>query len=144
MTAEDNTSQAAEIEGAEGVVFHQPPAEPAEEPASYLTVTVFTKNDCWRCNNVESRFDKDGVPYEEINVETDTEPREEFGGLTPFEHVVKNYGREMPVIVVEDDNWGDWWTAIRPDKMIETKQRFADAGMLIPEEMRSARDSAQL
>ena len=125
--------------GQDETSYHEDDSPAPETLPSTLSVIVFSKNDCWRCNNVENRFDKDGVPYEEINVETDTEPREAFGGLTPFEHVVKNYGREMPVVVVEDDDWGDWWTGIRPDKMIETKQRFADAGMLVPEEMRESR-----
>lgn len=141
MTIEDNLAQAPE--GAAGIVFHEPPVEPAEEPASSLSVTVFSKDNCWRCKNVEKRFDNDGVPYTEINVETDTEPRAEFDGLTPMAYVIAKYGREMPTIVVEDDTFGDWWSGIRPDKMISIRERFEAAGMLVPEEMRSARDSAQ-
>lgn len=81
-------------------------------------ITVFSKNNCYQCKQVKDRLDDNKIPYTEINVEDDLEPRQEFGGLTPFEHVVKNYGRAMPLIVVEDGAWGEHWTGIRPDKLI--------------------------
>ena len=96
-----------------------------------LTLTIFTKNDCTNCTNTEKQFDRNGVPYREINVEEDNEPREEFGGLTPFEHVVSKYGRQMPAVVVDDGAFGDHWTGIRLDKILETTARFREAGLLV-------------
>lgn len=90
--------------------------EPMDQIEKIPTITIFSKNDCFQCDSVKNRLNRDDVVYTEINVETDTAPRAEFGGLTPFDHVVKNYGRSMPVIVVEDGEWGDFWCGIRPDK----------------------------
>jgi glutaredoxin len=106
--------------------------------APTISVTIFSKNDCANCANTEKQFTRKGVPYTEINVQEDTEPREEFGGLTPFDYVVANYGRQMPIVVVEDsDNeWGDWWTGARIDKMLATIKRFSDTDQLIPENER--------
>lgn len=104
-----------------------------------IAVTVFSKNDCSDCTALKKQFTRKGVPYTEINVQEDQEPRAEFGGLTPMEHVVMNYGRQMPAVVVTDDEWGDWWTGSRIDKILETIKRFRDADLLIPEEQRVMR-----
>jgi hypothetical protein len=90
------------------------------EPDSIVLpdITVFSKNDCYQCTQVKNRLGDNGIPFTEINVEEDLEPRPEFNGLTPFEHVVQNYGKAMPLIVVEDGAWGEHWTGIRPDKLI--------------------------
>jgi glutaredoxin len=104
-----------------------------------ITVTIFSKNDCTNCTNTEKQFERKGVAYTEINVQEDEEPRAEFGGLTPFEHVVKNYGRQMPIVIVDDPDWGDWWSGVRLDKILETVKRVADAGELIPEDERITR-----
>ena len=140
MTAESSTeTNDVTIEVAFHEEAHDAPTVPADEndPAT-LSLTIFTKNDCPKCRNTEGQFDRKGVPFTEINVEEDTEPREEFGGLTPMEHVIAKYGREMPVVVVSDNTWGDHWTGLRIDKMIEVVRRFDDAGLIIPEELREA------
>lgn len=105
-----------------------------------ISVTVFSKNDCANCTNTEKQFDRRGVPYTEINVQEDTEPRAEFGGLTPFDYVVATYGRQMPIVVVDDSDteWGDWWTGSRIDKILATIKRFTDTGQLIPLDQRAA------
>lgn len=111
---------------------------PVAAPA--LAVTIFTKNGCAICDRTKATFDDKGVPYIAINVEEDLEPREEFGGLTPFEHVVSKFGRSMPAVVVADDlGYEDTWTGGRMDKWIETVNRFSDAGLLIPEAERVKR-----
>lgn len=92
-------------------------------PDQPFKVTVFSKNDCPRCTNTEKAFDRDGIVFDEINVESDLEPRVEFGGKTPFEHVTQTLGiREMPLVLVEDGAWGDRWTGLRLDKHVELKQ----------------------
>lgn len=92
-------------------------------PDQPFKVTVFSKNDCPRCTNTEKAFDRDGIVFDEINVESDLEPRAEFGGKTPFEHVTQTLGiREMPLVLVEDGAWGDRWTGLRLDKHVELKQ----------------------
>lgn len=109
----------------------------AQAPAPAVSMTIFTKNDCPRCLSTERAFNRDGVPYEEINVETDLEPRDEFGGLTPVEYVKANYGLQMPVVVVTDDmGWNDWWSGLAMNKWLETITKFRDAGLIIPENER--------
>ncbi|MCI4659645.1 glutaredoxin family protein [Cryobacterium zhongshanensis] len=108
-----------------------------EAPA--ITVTIFSKNDCTNCTNTEKQLDRRGVPYREINVQEDTAPREEFGGRTPFEHVVETYGRQMPVVVVNDHARIDWWAGARIDKMLDLVKQFDEVGQLIPEDQRVAR-----
>ncbi|MET0885677.1 MAG: glutaredoxin family protein [Mycetocola sp.] len=103
---------------------------------SEITVTVFSKNQCPDCKALKTQLNLRGVPYREINVQEDEAPREEFDGLTPFEHVVANYGRQMPTVVVEDGEWGDSWSGSRMDKVVETITRFREAGLLIPEDQR--------
>ena len=82
-------------------------------------VTVFTKNECPRCDVVKSRFARAGLTgspgLRVINVEEDLAPREEFSGRTPFEEVVNNYGREMPVVLVEDADGTRWRSGVHPD-----------------------------
>jgi glutaredoxin len=102
------------------------------------TVTVFSKNKCSRCDAVEAKFIKAGVPFREINVETDAKPRAEFGNKTAFEHVVERYGREMPVVVVENGVWDDHWSGLRPDKVLELIALFEKQGATIPAEERAA------
>lgn len=111
------------------------PLSPAAPPA--LTMTIFTKNQCAICDRTKTHFESKGVPFEYINVEEDTEPRAELGGVTAFEYVVTNYARQMPVVIVEDDlGWRDWWSGGRMDKWRDTVQLFDEAGLLIPEEQR--------
>lgn len=105
------------------------------------TVTVFSKNDCSRCDGVEAKFNARGIPFREINVQEDTVPRDEFGGKTPLEHVMENYGREMPVVVVQDDAGEVSWSGSRYDKVLELIQRFKSLGALIPEAERTAHTS---
>ncbi|WP_311245296.1 MULTISPECIES: glutaredoxin family protein [unclassified Microbacterium] len=112
---------------------------PAEAPA--LSMTIFSKNDCHKCVATERLFERKGVPFTEINVEEDLAPRDEFGGLTPFEYVVEKYGREMPVVVIKsEDGWvTDWWSGGRMDKWTETVQNFEAENLIIPEDERVVR-----
>ena len=102
------------------------------------TVTVFSKNDCSICDAVEAKFTERGIPFREINVQTDTEPRAEFGDKTPMDYVVERYGRSMPVVVVEDGTQIDSWNGRRPDKVLALIQRFETIGAAIPVEERTA------
>ncbi|MET3172905.1 UNVERIFIED_ORG: glutaredoxin [Arthrobacter sp. UYCu721] len=108
------------------------------------TVTVFSKNDCSRCDATEAKFIKAGVPFREINVEEDTEPRAEFGNKTALEHVVERYGRTMPVVVVENGVWDDHWSSLRPDKVLELIALFEKQGATIPAGERAAHKTNNL
>lgn len=96
------------------------------------TVTVFSKNNCSVCVATEARFTRRGIPFTEINVEEDTEPRAEFGNKTPKEHVKAKYGLQMPVVVVENGSWGEQWSGARPDKVVELGMLFERLGALTP------------
>lgn len=108
--------------------------EEAEISTPALSAIIYGKNACPRCTATTREFDRQGIPYEYINVEEDTAPRENLGGLSPFDHVVKTYGREMPVVVVTDDlGYDDWWSGVAMHKWLETRQRFTEAGLILPE-----------
>jgi glutaredoxin len=111
---------------------------PVEAPAPELMLTIFSKNDCGICRSTEQAFEKRGVPFREINVEEDTEPRAEFDGLSPIDYVKTNFGLQMPAVAITDaDGWVvDKWTGGRMDKWSETVTRFAEAGLLVPEGQR--------
>ncbi len=106
--------------------------------AGGLNLRIFSSTVCTYCNQAKRVFRSKGVPFEEINVELDTEPRDEFNGLTPRDYVIENYGKQMPVIIVTelDTGYEDSWVGSRPDKIIETVKRFTEADLLIPEDER--------
>lgn len=108
--------------------------------APALTVTVFSKNDCAICVSTERTFGKKGVPFTEINVQEDLEPRDEFGGKTPMDHVIETFGRAMPVVIIRDETGFavDSWSGANMFKLHETIKRFEAAGLLIPEDERQA------
>lgn len=110
------------------------------ETTPALTVTVFSKNDCATCVNTERTFAKKGVPFTEINVQEDLAPREEFGGLSPLDHVKQTYGVQMPVVVIRDETGFavDSWAGANMFQLHETIKRFEAAGLLIPEDERQA------
>ncbi|MCY1718540.1 hypothetical protein OVA26_16510 [Microbacterium sp. SL62] len=109
---------------------------PTEAPV--LTVEVFETDNCSRCTATEKEFRRKGVPFTATNVLHDERPREDLDGLSPFDFVVTRYGREMPAVVVRDEDGQvvDWWTGGRMDKWMETIARFEQAGLLIPEHER--------
>ena len=111
---------------------------PAEAPA--LSMTIFTKNDCSKCVATERHFERKGVPFREINVEDDLEPRDEFGGLTPYDYVIQKYERQMPVVVIRDDTGfaTNSWTGANMFELHQTIKLFEAEGLLIPEGERQA------
>jgi glutaredoxin len=114
------------------------PITEATEDEAVPTVTVFSKNNCSICVATEAKLTERGIPFRDINVEEDTEPRAEFNNLTPFDYVVRYYGRSMPVVVVDSGVWGDHWTGRRFDKMFDLIQLFEKLGATIPEADRVA------
>lgn len=112
-----------------------------ENAETVPTVTVFSKNNCPICVATESKFIERGVPFREINVEEDTEPRAEFSHKSAFDHVLERYGKMMPAVVVENGSWGDSWTGRRPDKIVALISLFERLGATIPAENRAAHRS---
>lgn len=112
----------------------------AATAAPTLTVTVFSKDDCAICVNTENTFRKKGVPFTEINVQQDLEPRDEFGGKTPLEHVMETFGRQMPAVLVQDDLGFavNSWTGANMFELHQTIKLFEAKGLLIPEDERQA------
>lgn len=89
-------------------------------------ITVFSKNECSACDHTKTKLTEYGIPYREFNVQEDSKTHAEFGNRTAFDHVVERYGRQMPVVVVQDGTWGDHWAGRRPDKLVELKQIFGN------------------
>lgn len=109
---------------------HHPDTEDATEELPL--VTVFSKNDCPDCTRTKARFTARGVPFREINVQEDSEPRAEFGNRTPLDHVKERYGMRMPTVVVDYGTKEDHWSGPRPDKVVETGLLFERLGALVP------------
>lgn len=68
-------------------------------------VTLYTKTDCNPCKLIKAKFSREGVPFEERNVETDPEAMkavQEMGYLG------------VPVVVLPD---GEHFQGIQPDKL---------------------------
>ena len=83
-------------------------------------IRIFSKHVCAICAATKASLDRESIPYQEINVEEETEPSAEFDGLTPREFVLKHYGLAMPVVIVSDKNLGEitWWSGSRPDLLV--------------------------
>ena len=84
-----------------------------------MKVTVYSKNNCAKCNMTKKRLQAEGIDYEEINIENESENIAN-GGKTTQEYI--NYIKDelelsvMPVVVVED---GRFWGDFRLDKIRE-------------------------
>lgn len=102
--------------------------ESAQIPLGLPSITIFSKDDCPYCESTKKAFTRKGTPFREINVQQDTEPREEFEGKTPFEHVVEKYGKNMPAVVLSTPGQPEeFWLGSRVDKIVATNALFAKA-----------------
>jgi len=74
------------------------------DPIHDTTVTVYTKNNCMQCKLSKDYLTREGIRYNEYNVEEDEMAREAVVGL--------GY-QQLPVIVSGFDHW----SGLRPDKL---------------------------
>lgn len=99
-----------------------------------IQVIVITKNDCSRCDVVKKKFDKVGIAYTAINAEEDHTIYSELNGKTAMDFAVDDLGiRQMPIVVVDDDEDRDYWSGVRPDKMAPLEQKISARGELFRE-----------
>ena len=76
-----------------------------------MNITVYTKSNCVQCTQTKKHLTKLGLPYIEVNVETDTEA---------YDYIVNHLGyRAAPVIIVTDDEeeTAEHWSGYHPEKI---------------------------
>ena len=71
---------------------------------STSTITVYSKPNCVQCNATYRALDKQGLPYEVVDLTQDAEAMES----------VKALGYQQAPVVFAD---GDHWAGFRPDKI---------------------------
>jgi len=69
-----------------------------------MTVTVYTKPACVKCNATYKALDKLGVPYETIDITRDSDARDYVMALGYL---------QAPVVVTESGHW----SGFRPDRL---------------------------
>lgn len=69
------------------------------------TITVYSKPSCVQCNATYKALDKQGLPYEVVNLDAaDEDTRQQVFALGHM---------QAPVVVSGDENW----SGFRPDKI---------------------------
>ena len=77
-------------------------------------VTVYTKNGCPQCDMTKRVLDGEGIEYEAINIQGESEKEKQA-----YDYVVNVLGlRSMPVVVAEGY---EPFTGFQPDKLKELK-----------------------
>jgi len=69
-----------------------------------MTTRIYSKTNCPQCAATYRQFDKHGIAYEVIDVETNQ---------TAFEYVKQLGFMQMPVVITDTDSW----SGFRPDKI---------------------------
>lgn len=70
-----------------------------------MPVTVYSQPSCQQCKMTYKALDKDGTPYNVVNVQEDAEA---------FTFITQELGyQKVPVVVAGDDHWGGF----QPDKI---------------------------
>lgn len=61
-----------------------------------MTVTVYTKNNCFGCGATKRKLTEEGIEFIEKNVDTDEKARDKVIALGFM---------QMPVVVTDKDSW---------------------------------------
>ncbi|WP_415880990.1 redoxin NrdH [Mycobacterium intracellulare] len=69
-------------------------------------VTLYTKPACVQCNATKKALDKQGIPYETVDISLDSEARD---------YVIALGYLQAPVVVAGNDHW----SGFRPDRIRE-------------------------
>jgi glutaredoxin-like protein NrdH len=75
-----------------------------------MNVTVYTKPSCVQCNATYRHLDKRGISYNVVDLSQSPEALELVRALGYL---------QAPVVIVDNDLWGDHWSGFRPDKIDE-------------------------
>lgn len=62
-----------------------------------MTVTVYSKDRCVQCDATKKALDKEGIPYNLVDVGQDQEA---------FAKIVEMGYRSVPVVTFGEDHWG--------------------------------------
>ncbi|EKN3359085.1 TPA: glutaredoxin-like protein NrdH [Yersinia enterocolitica] len=69
-----------------------------------MSIIIYSKPDCVRCNATYRAFDKQGITYQIIDLTEDSQA---------LNHVKSLGYQQVPVIITGDDHW----SGFRPDKI---------------------------
>ncbi|WP_067709626.1 glutaredoxin-like protein NrdH [Erwinia sp. ErVv1] len=79
-----------------------------------MRIIIYTKNNCVQCNATKNAMDKQGIPYQLVNLDHEPDAVETLKAM--------GY-RQVPVVMAEQDHW----SGFRPDKILALRQ-FAAVG----------------
>ena len=79
-----------------------------------MSITVYSKPNCVQCNATYRALDKQGLPYEVVDLTQDAEAMES----------VKALGYQQAPVVFADD---EHWAGFRPDRIKATAARVQAA-----------------
>jgi glutaredoxin-like protein NrdH len=85
-----------------------------EKENGSMSITVYSKPACVQCDATYRALDKQGLPYEVVDIMTDAEALESIKAL--------GY-QQAPVVFAG----GDHWSGFRPDKIKALAAQMADA-----------------
>jgi len=77
-----------------------------------MSITVYSTPSCVQCKATYRALDKQGVPYEVVDVTTDAQALAMVHGLGYV---------QAPVVVAGDEHW----SGFRPDRISAVAERFA-------------------
>lgn len=76
-----------------------------------MNITLYIKSNCIQCTQTKKTLDKMGLPYQTVNVETDTQA---------YDYVVNRLGyKAAPVVVVTDneEQTAEHWAGFNPERL---------------------------
>ncbi|WP_345828639.1 glutaredoxin-like protein NrdH [Erwinia sp. HDF1-3R] len=77
-----------------------------------MRIIIYTKNNCVQCNATKNAMDKQGIPYQLVNLDHEPDAVETLKAM--------GY-RQVPVVMAEQDHW----SGFRPDKILALRQSAA-------------------
>lgn len=80
-----------------------------------MRIIIYTKDHCVQCNATKNAMDRNGIPYQLINLDVQPEAVDRLKSL--------GY-RQLPVVMANDEHW----SGFRPDKIAGLRQLVAVGG----------------
>lgn len=81
-----------------------------------MNIKIYTTSNCAQCNQTKRIFDKEGISYEEINLEEDTEAASMVVGM--------GY-KQAPVVITDHASWSGFRLSKIQNTIAEIKSEDA-------------------
>lgn len=79
-----------------------------------MTVTVFSKDNCVACNQTKKFLDRNGLPYNTIDITQDQ---------AAYDKVINMGFMAAPVVMVNNQGEETAWSGYQPEKLKELTER---------------------